>query len=885
MYACAWVYIYIYIYIHTYIHTYISLLPPFVVLSLFICSHLRASSSKPQAPYDPPPNLFLQLLEIRSILGNMAADGSKYQAPKPNNKDVDIGKFLKLAERVDKTLTEQCLYPEPKQIDPDRVLVSKMNRLGASPNIKHVHFGILKSFLKNSFDRTRPAVGICVEMKSERGLAQVLEHNRRFSKGNKLLPPILESITGGPIYATLACTHLNLAFRCIKHGVQSPIGDLTPLMNQATLRDAAQNGHRWWILPEALEPVKYIEISLWRNQDQNENQATHEIEILQTVKHSAEEFLAKGASKVNLGDLVSASMKRNPAKISPQSWMGLAKYYIGFLENGVPDLVEDLSEYHSENVDPREISVSLKFYACITSEEAFKSCPQVRHFLVVSQYTNEKVMASSSGPAWSQFLEVSQITSFAKKPDQVNQLEKTIRDLKTKYLPILEKSLGSRLARLELTVFINLIIRCLFAKPWPELQPKITMAPGKYSEDKIKSLSIHWAKVLDLQHPTLGFAQEAGLQAEDEEGDEDSCVPVDLENLRSLKRSASGGPDPEGPKFKRGDEVSVIRKMTWSLPQKNNPNYRKDLPEGLKGIVEGWADTEMRQVLLKVDLTISGKTVSHTQAVYTRNLKLTSDYLLSKAGDSAGSSSNRKKEKAEPVDDLQKNLKFLLGESAPGDVKVEQKWKALLSDDDLLTKTMYVRGRIAVGLEALSETLPKFSEKDFIVCHRKIGVAWKSEIHTKRDFEPFEIMLAPHSSQIKDSHLMASAHAVVTLPKHGRGAHPENQTLALDGRSRHQLASKGTTGPDEHKGSLYWIVTRTPNAKEANLDFENLVWEQQIKLSLPAAKKRKLGPVEWQASELPAFPILVNKKAIPKHTKLCVYLADKKNTKDPKKKD
>ena len=43
-------------------------------------------------------------------------------------------------------------------------------------------------------------------------------------------------------------------------------------------------------------------------------------------------------------------------------------------------------------------------------------------------------------------------------------LEKTIRDLKAKYLPILEKSLGPRVARLEITVYIGLLIRCLFGK-------------------------------------------------------------------------------------------------------------------------------------------------------------------------------------------------------------------------------------------------------------------------------------------------------------------------------------------------------------------------------------------------------------------------------------
>ena len=48
--------------------------------------------------------------------------------------------------------------------------------------------GILSSFLKNSFDRTRPAIGICIEYKSEEGIRKLLEHNQRFTKGSRYLP-------------------------------------------------------------------------------------------------------------------------------------------------------------------------------------------------------------------------------------------------------------------------------------------------------------------------------------------------------------------------------------------------------------------------------------------------------------------------------------------------------------------------------------------------------------------------------------------------------------------------------------------------------------------------------------------------------------------------
>ena len=84
---------------------------------------------------------------------------------------------------------------------------------------------------------------------------------------------------------------------------------------------------------------------------------------------------------------------------------------------------------------------------------------------------------------------------------------------------------------------------------------------------------------------------------------------------------------------------------------------------------------------------------------------------------------------------------------------------------------------------------------------------------------------------------MQGANAVVTLPKHGRGAHPQNASFALDGRSRAVMANKDMVDLEEHRGSLYWVVTRTADAKAVNLDVEMAQWTQSIQMTLPAPKK------------------------------------------------
>ena len=92
-----------------------------------------------------------------------------------------------------------------------------------------------------------------------------------------------------------------------------------------------------------------------------------------------------------------------------------------------------------------------------------------------------------------------------------------------------------------------------------------------------------------------------------------------------------------------------------------------------------------------------GKAKTVTHAVYPRNLQLTSEYKLAKAGEPAsepGTSSSSKDAPgtAEPAEDTKHAPKWVLGESDPKDVYVESKWTSFLADADDLAKIQYLRG-------------------------------------------------------------------------------------------------------------------------------------------------------------------------------------------------
>ena len=97
-----------------------------------------------------------------------------------------------------------------------------------------------------------------------------------------------------------------------------------------------------------------------------------------------------------------------------------------------------------------------------------------------------------------------------------------------------------------------------------------------------------WAKYLDCKYTDLNFAEASELIEAPEE-DKEETKEVNLEGIRNLRKVVSEGADPDlVPKFARGDEVTVVKRVTWRHPLKGNPGWRKDLGEGTTGVVQGW---------------------------------------------------------------------------------------------------------------------------------------------------------------------------------------------------------------------------------------------------------------------------------------------------------
>ena len=91
------------------------------------------------------------------------------------------------------------------------------------------------------------------------------------------------------------------------------------------LKEVVTHGHRWIVLKECVPADMKVQISMWRNADQNENQGTHEIEILQNVIASAQ-ALQKDQVKVNHSELIAKTQKYTTQKIPVNSLRNISDF-------------------------------------------------------------------------------------------------------------------------------------------------------------------------------------------------------------------------------------------------------------------------------------------------------------------------------------------------------------------------------------------------------------------------------------------------------------------------------------------------------------------------------------------------------------------------------
>ena len=140
---------------------------------------------------------------------------------------------------------------------------------------------------------------------------------------------------------------------------------------------------------------------------------------------------------------------------------------------------------------------------------------------------------------------------------------------------------------------------------------------------------------------------------------------------------------------------------------------------------------------------------------------------------------------------------------------------------------------------------------------------------TNRNFAPHTLILAPSTTEIKDSYWTKGRSVMVNLPK-TLDKPLQGKHLALDDRRRNKFleakeANLGDLAKEETHGDIFFAIERTLEHSKANLVLSYVEMPLQSSLTLPNGKKLKIS---LDSSYLPDVPLLTNPAEIPAKTRL-----------------
>ena len=434
----------------------------------------------------------------------------------------DPAKVTLLAKRVQAALA-QAINPEPIQIRPQRVKPSLVQR---QFSVQQVHNMILRSFIQDGHDPTRPKVGVCCEIRDRKKLQELIDHSKKMADRSPLMPLVEADMVQ---FEALSCAHYNSALDLVRLGRTSPAGDLAKARDtDNTLRAAAMEGHFWTVLlADVAEDLKR-DICTWFNQGQNEDQQLTDGEMMRMALTATEQFLtnkvstAPGKSSViPLHSVTLSATLQSPLKIRMEHMNGFARWVLRMAEENNLHLVHEFLDYWSCNVDPKALVISHSFFETVGKCEFLKGAEYglLRLHLAQANYTNEGSQARSpTQPAICNMIGNNELNIFEKQKHTLHLVRDTLKTLHECYRPLLLKEL--KLDEVNDLAYTcgALVVRLAFSKKlsfestseWP----RCPITTGKCTQEKINGLLGWWGKNAEKKYPHLKEFGKQSLLAE-----------------------------------------------------------------------------------------------------------------------------------------------------------------------------------------------------------------------------------------------------------------------------------------------------------------------------------------------------------------------------------
>ena len=153
---------------------------------------------------------------------------------------------------------------------------------------------IARSFIKDQYDPSLAKVGVALRYKDPTKKMEEIETNKYYATLNANHPPIHENDMDT---FAIASTHHNLTLRMWEAGMQID-GQTLECKGDADLEDRVTEGHFWIILDgDKIPDNEAMDLSEWRNADNQTAQRKHEFEQLKHTMNVCNEIFQQMQTK------------------------------------------------------------------------------------------------------------------------------------------------------------------------------------------------------------------------------------------------------------------------------------------------------------------------------------------------------------------------------------------------------------------------------------------------------------------------------------------------------------------------------------------------------------------------------------------------------------
>ncbi len=755
-------------------------------------------------------------------------------------------KASKDSARYQQILNDWLFKPEAQRIPYQQVLCSLLNRKGQAINTRYIVEDIGPRVKDKGFAPDRARVGMVRQVRREEAKRRLIAHNDNMRKSLVGHYPPLQ-VTAGKIIELFECVasnHITVTIGCFAIKMEAYNGFVfEPPADDKNLKLTITEGHRYYILKEDTPDDDLEFLSEYLNAAQNQDQFHSEMHLQATVRQAAFRLLAV-KPYVNLGEIIQKVCCESVVKLRADNVGDFATWVVPFHGS---DHLENLELWHSSNVNPRELTVSSRFFAELAHSFG-PSTPIAKVATAKLQYSGEeKHRQTRPIPDCSRTVQVKDLKAVVAQGWHL-QVEDVLQKVRDAAVPIMTAVAG-RMEALRLAWLLeDAAVRLVFTKSLGGVGFEHGVS-GKFSLEKLQTLRDAWARhCVSLNDAFTPVLEALGVTPD--------AVTTRLGYAFSSEvlcpGNFDGGVFHKNPiealvalGFTIGTKCVLTRRSTFDFTLESGKKESGNVIAGTETFVKGYLDTDDGVVTCEFTQMFGKRKGVCDAAVKIGDLKLAAHAAMATAVAVPGQKGKGKASRNPVLDLVVPEASGVVPEVVRGWPARQMGARESKGFDEMADFISFLGARVA-------ECCPSLDEDDLTIVRN--GSSY--EVWTARDFKPGTLKLCPETTEVKERHFTHGRSALVHL-KGGKGG----KHCFLDSRLRSNPES------EKHSFSMFYLVTRPVKADGCNMVLRGAKFKLDMGISFVDSATPK-EEFTWDDAEAPCCPYMVNPNKIAKRTKL-----------------